>query len=59
MFQVGATETTQTLIIPNFLSPGVSSVSVLGVDSDGVTTYLYFQPDAVLATTFIGAEFPS
>jgi hypothetical protein len=46
--QVGATEITQTLLAPVF---DVSSVSILGVGSDGMTTFLYYEPDTRIDTT--------
>jgi hypothetical protein len=56
-YAVRASKITQTLLIPDaFASEPVASISVLGVASDGsgMTTFLYFEPDPVENTMFIG-----
>jgi hypothetical protein len=55
-YQAGATEITQTLLIPY---NEVSSISILGVASDGMTTFVYFEPDPENSMTFKGMGLPS
>jgi hypothetical protein len=55
--EVRTNEVTQTIIVPPVgIAFGVSSVSVIGVASDGsgMTTFLYFRPFPEDATTIIG-----
>jgi hypothetical protein len=54
-------DTTQTVTLP-FVSNRPTSISVLGVDADGMTTFVYFEPPDTLlgaSTPFIGMELPS
>ena len=47
----------QTLLFPDLGFP--SSVSTLGIASDGMTTFVYFEPDPEASTTLIGTDLPS
>jgi hypothetical protein len=56
--QAGATEITETLLIPELpVAASVSRVSILGVGSDMMTTFLSFDPDTKDSTTLIGMNF--
>jgi hypothetical protein len=58
-YQAGATEIIETLLIPELpVAAAVSSVSVLGVGSDGMTTFLFVDPDPKDRTTLIGMKTP-
>ena len=54
-YEVGTNQITRTIIIPPVERDGVSSISVIGVASDGseITTFLYFIPSPEQTTTFI------
>jgi hypothetical protein len=54
-----AIEITQTISIPSLFHPGVESISILGVASDGMTTFHYFVPDPEESTTFTGMALSS
>jgi hypothetical protein len=47
---------TQTIAVPEFGIP-VSSISVLGVGSDGITTFLYLEVDSAEHSTTSGRSF--
>jgi hypothetical protein len=51
-----AAEITETISVPARI-PDIASISILGVASDGMTTYVYFEP--LLATTFLGMNLPT
>ena len=48
---MAAAKIPQTLLIPNF-GVDLSSVSVMGVGEDGMTTFLYAEPGSL--TTLLG-----
>ena len=57
-YEVGTKEITQTLLIPHIDDSAVSSISVIGVDSDGsgITTFLYFRQFPATSTMVIGID---
>jgi hypothetical protein len=53
-----AAEITETIPVPTRI-PDIASISILGVASDGMTTYVYFEPAPLFSTTFLGMNLPT
>jgi hypothetical protein len=49
---------TQTVVVPNLYFPPISNISILGVASDGITTYAYYGNDGTGVVT-LGTSLPS